>query len=209
LASYGAMPRVEEAILPLPSPRSLVPRTTQVKSAWISSSLRAIRDADLLDRYMSLLPEGYHDVVKNSAPSEWLDIDVAIVHYSACDKLEIANNVVVQLGHNAIKIGHGSPLSVVAKLASGAGASPWTLFGQLQRWWDKSWQGGAVGAFKLGPKEARLEVAGWPCAPFRYVRVGMRGVLSGAVELFCQKVYVQEIPELCTALSVGYRVSWV
>jgi hypothetical protein len=37
----------------------------------------------------------------------------------------------------------------------------------------------------------------------------MRGVIAGAVELFCSKVYVQEIPELCTALSVGYRVSWV
>lgn len=199
----------EEVILPLPSPRSLVPRVTQVKSAWIGASVRAVRQRDLFDRYLQLLPPQFHEVVKNTAPSEWLPVEIAIAHYNACDGLEILPPELVQLGYEAVRHGHGGPLQVTAKLASTAGATPWTLFNQLQRFWDRSWVGGAIGVSKLGPKEAKLEVVGFPLAQFRYVRLGMRGIIVGAAELFCQKVYVAELADLCTPLTLGYRVSWV
>jgi hypothetical protein len=203
------MPRAEEAIIPLPSPRSLVPRVTHVKSAWVGASLRSLRERDLLDRYFRMLPEGFHDAVKNTPPGEWLPLEVALAHYGALDRLEISVNDLVALGHAAIVHGHGTPISVSVKLAVGAGATPWTVLGQLQRFWDRSWLGGGVGAFKLGPKEARVEIVGWPVAQFRYTRVGMRGVIAGGLELFCQKIYVQEIADMCTPLTLGYRVSWV
>jgi hypothetical protein len=36
----------------------------------------------------------------------------------------------------------------------------------------------------------------------------MRGVLLGQSELFCKKAYVHEVKSLCSATTLGYRVSW-
>ena len=80
--------------------------------------------------------------------------------------------------------------------------------GMQHRLWTQVWRGGAVATFKLGPKEARVEIAGWPCSGISYCRLAMRGLLAGQTELFCRKAYVQELRPLCTNLTLGYRVAW-
>jgi hypothetical protein len=76
------------------------------------------------------------------------------------------------------------------------------------RLWSQVWVGGAVATFKLGPKEARVEIVGWPCSRITYCRIAMRGLLVGQTELFCSKAFAREIASLCTPTSLGYRVAW-
>lgn len=199
----------EETVLALPSPRSVVPRASRVKGAWIGSSVRGLRMRNLLDRYFEQLPVEYHETVRHSAPAEWLPIDVALAHYAACDALGLLPQEVVEIGVDVVRMLYSGPLTVSAKLASSAGATPWLLFSQFQRFWERSWTGGGIGVFKLGPKEGRMEVVGFPLAQYRYIRLGMRGILMGATELFCHKAYVKETPALCTPLTLGYRISWI
>ena len=90
-----------------------------------------------------------------------------------------------------------------------AGVTPWAEFVQTQRMWDKIWVGGGLAIFKLGEREARGEIVGWPCARVRYCRIAMRGVMLATVELFCRKAWVQEIPEHCSGTKLGYRMNWV
>ena len=200
--------RGEEVVVGLPSPRNLAPRTTHVRGGWLSSSLRTLREGGYYTRYMAALPEDHRATMSALAAGEWLPIEVAIAHYAACDRLDIPVNELVGIGTTAARYANHAVISVAAKLATGAGATPWTIYGQAQRLWDRTFMGGAVGVTKLGPKEMRLEVVGWPCAGYRHTRIGLRGVLTGVAEYFCTKAYAREIENLCTPLTLGYRLAW-
>jgi hypothetical protein len=75
-------------------------------------------------------------------------------------------------------------------------------------WWRRCWEGGEVSVVKLGPKEARVEIVGWPCAATTYCRVACRGMLAAIVDPFCSKAYVREDTARCGAMRLGYVVAW-
>jgi hypothetical protein len=94
------------------------------------------------------------------------------------------------------------------KLAAGTGVTPWTVFAQARRFWDRAFQGSGVSVSKLGPKEARMEIVGWPLARIEYTRVSFRGILVSLTRRFCTRVYVTEVAAMCTDTSAAYRAAW-
>jgi hypothetical protein len=198
-----------EVILPLPSPRSLVPKTTQVKGAWLASSVRSLRSAGCFDRYFEVVAPEYRELLRAPAASEWYPVEMMIAHYTAAEALDLPTEQIVEIGRNATAAAHHAVIDVAVKLVVASGATPWTAIQQLGRLWTRTFVGGGIGAAKLGPKEARIEMVQWPCCANRYVRAGIRGVALGLVETFCQKAYVHEIPEMLTPSSLGLRLSWV
>lgn len=198
----------EEIVLPFPIERELVPIASQFRSTWLSSSLKGIRERGLLEKYLVFLPSIHHEPILHSIVGVWLPIEVAHAHYEACDRLELSDDEIYAIGAEIAERVHGTVLHTAVRLAKGVGVTPWTILPQLQRLWDRIWVGGGVAAFKLGPKEARIEIVGWPCARFRYTRIAMRGVISSLVALFCTRIWVQEIPSQCTSLRLAYRLHW-
>lgn len=67
--------------------------------------------------------------------------------------------------------------------------------------------GGAV-VYKLGPKEARIEILGCALAPIPYFRVGLQGVLAGIAEMFSTRVYLRE-QRSNAPTTITFRASWV
>ncbi len=188
--------------------RDAVASVSQFRSAWLHSSIRSLRSQGLLDRYLALLPTTLHDAILGAPLGVWLPGHLSEAHYAACEKLELPASVQIAIGAEVAERVHGTILSIAVKLAHEAGATPWTVLSQFGKLWGYIWVGGAVGVFKLGPKEARLEVIGWPCAKFDYCKNGILGVSQGLIQLFCRKVYVREVPRLCTTTSLGYRIAW-
>jgi hypothetical protein len=66
----------------------------------------------------------------------------------------------------------------------------------------------AVGVWKTGPKDARVEVVGFPLARIRYIQVGVGGIARGALELVCKRAYVKHMPGESNPTGLVYRVSW-
>jgi hypothetical protein len=198
----------EEAIVPFAVTRGEVALVTEFRSAWLHSSLRSLRTHGLFDRYLAFLPAKLHDAVLGSAIGVWLPGDISVAHYAACEQLNVDASLQIAIGAEVAQRVHGTILSIAVKLVHEAGATPWTVLGQFGKLWGYIWVGGAVGVFKLGPKEARLEVVGWPCSKFAYCKNGILGVTQGLIQLFCRKVYVREVPKLCTSTSLGYRIAW-
>ena len=199
----------EEVLVQFPGGRrEHVPPTQRFRSTWLSSSLRSLRERNLLDRYLTILPAQHHEAVLNSIVGVWLPVEVAVAHYSACDALQIGVGEAVTIGREATNRVHGTVLSTFVRLAKGAGVTPWTVLVRLQELWGRIWLGGGVKVVKLGPKEARIEIASWPCAASGYCRAAMRGVIPGVTDLFCQKSYANEITPLTTKSSLGYLLSW-
>lgn len=204
------MAGAEEVLVPFPGgvSRTHVPPTTEFRSTWLSSSLRSIRERKLLESYLSHLPAEYHEPVLSTVVGVWLPSEIAVAHYEACDRLGLTEQEQVAIGADVGRHALGTVLSVAVSLAKGAGVTPWTILTRLPSVWQRIWIGGGVAIIKVGPKDARAEIGGWPCARVPYTRVALRGVISGLVGLFSEKAYVRELRPLCTQMTLAYRVSW-
>ena len=195
-------------ILALPAE---IPLATHVRSTWLASSLRTVRDVSGLPMaaYLELLSPEDSAAMLGLVPGQWLPIALAMAHYHACDRLPLSNEAKVAIGIGAARHAHQSFFGVVLRAAKASGVTPWTLAPQLGRVWKGSFMGSALGITKLGPKELRIEFVGWPCASVDYCRIATRGVLRGFFELFCQKAYVTEEPARRLAETMlSFRVSW-
>ena len=181
---------------------------TRFRSTWLASSLRSLRDHGFMDRYLANLPAQYHEPILTAVAGTWLPIEMGVAHYAACDALQLPNAEVIAIGREATTHVHGTVLSTFVRLARGAGVTPWTVLGRLHELWGRIWVGGGVAVAKLGPKEARIEIAAWPCATSIYCRTAMRGVIPAVADLFCQRSYANEIASLRTGTSLGFVLSW-
>ena len=198
-----------EIFLALPVPRAQVPLVKQFRSTWITVSLKSIRERGDLDRYLSHLAPAFRDEILNAVPGVWLPIDAVHAHYVACDALGYSDRAILDIGSGVGQHARGTVLGTAANFAMSTGVTPWTVMAQFQRFWERiASGGGAVEIRKLGPKEARIELVGWPCAEIRYVRVAMRGVLLGVFALFSRQAFMHEVPALCTKTTLGYRAQW-
>jgi hypothetical protein len=198
-----------EAIVPFDGPREVVQMASSLRSTWLTSSIKAIRERKLLERYLAVLPPEYHANILNSVVGVWLPIEVAMAHYGACESLGLSLEDQIAIGREVTTVTNRASYALALRLAKGVGVTPWLCFTMQKRLWKQTWRGGDVGTFKLGPKEALVEIIGWPCSRIVYVRRAMRGVLLGQTELFCKKAYVHEVSALNSATSLGYRVSWI
>lgn len=192
-------------IVPFPFPRERIPMGTHFRSTWITTSLDALKRRDLLRGYFERLDRRYRAVIEETVAATWLPADVAIAHYQAIDALGLPPE-------EQHKMGEEVPIRVYStfiKLARAAGATPWTAAAQLGRLWDRSWTGGGISVFKLGPKEGRIEIVGVPVCGIPYVRYAMRGSYKAAVSIFCNRAYVRDVARLCTSSTLGYEISWV
>jgi hypothetical protein len=193
---------------PLSTPAHRVAATRRFRSTWLCSSLAALRERGLFTRYLTFLPTEYHPVVAATLAGTWLPIEVAVAHYRACDQLELGSLEILSIGHEVTNRVHGSALRMVLTLAQGLGVTPWTALSRATSLWKRCWDGGEVSVTELGPKEARVAIAGWPCAGTNYCRVACRGMLTAVIAPFCGKAYVREEPRLCGSHTLGYVVAW-
>jgi hypothetical protein len=198
-----------EVFLPFSHERSRIPPATHIRSTLIASSVDALRSRGLLDEYRAHLDREHRDVLPNTVAGSWLPISHGIAHYEGCDRLRLTTGALLEIGENVTDRMRKSALSLAVKLAVGSGVTPWTIFLQGRRLWERSFRGGSsLGVFKLGPKEARLEIVAWPLARIEYNRVSFRGILRGLLLPFSTQTYVHELTPLCSATTSAYRVAW-
>jgi hypothetical protein len=197
-----------EVIVPFSRPKTELPLMTRMRSTWLTTSILTLKSTGLYERYLTKLPARHHDAILSNVAGGWITTDVAVAHYAACDALGLGEKEQLDLGREAGRRVHGSVLSTMVRLAKNSGVTPWSALALVDKLWSRSVEGGGIAVFKLGPKEARVELASFPCAAVPYCRIGFRGVGLGALELFSAAIYAREVPELCTATSLAYRVSW-
>ncbi|HEY2515428.1 MAG TPA: hypothetical protein VGI39_31385 [Polyangiaceae bacterium] len=198
-----------EVLVPLSVPRGTVPPVTLVRSTLLVSSLRSIRARGHFDRYLALLPSEHHDTIRSAIAGVWLSMELAVAHYQACDGLGLPAEEQVEIGREVGTAIQGTFLGTIVKMAKGAGVSPWALFAQYQKLWDRLLTGGGIEVTKVGPKEIVLECVNLSLVAIPYFRTAFRGVNIGGCELFSSKAYASEVPALSSATSLGIRVSWV
>jgi hypothetical protein len=199
----------EEVFLPFPGGSRLdLPLASRVKGAWLATSVRNMRVQGHYDRYVALLSAAHRETLLNVTVNGWYPLDPLLAHYDACDRLNLTANEIVEMSQRSTKHAQGGAIGVAARLATGAGVSPWTILAQFHKFWSRFFIGGGVAVFKLGPKEARVDVAQFPGCRYRHARIGMRGVVEGAVELFCTRAFTHDLPSMSSDTDASIRVAW-
>lgn len=180
----------------------------RVRTTLLSASLLTVKERGLLDAYLRQLPHEHHEFVLGVVAGDWAPIEVGIAHYAALDRLSIS---AADQYNNGLEVGsriQKGVLGTAARLAGGAGMTPWAGLEQLPRLWQRMIDGGGVAVYAIGPKDARIEFLDCSLARFAYCRNGWRGMCAGAMAAFCRKIFVNEIRELSNDNNFAMHVAW-
>jgi hypothetical protein len=195
----------EEVIVPFPVPRGELRPAASVRSTLIVSSLRSIRDHGRERDYLANLAHPWRDLPSTSA-GVWLPLDAAFAHYRACQALGFSAQEQVAIGREVGDRLHGTFLGTMVRAARGAGADPWIALTYSRRFHERVFDGGGLCVTKIGPKDARVEVAGNPLWSIPYLRNATRGLWQVGIELFCTRTYGVELSHDATSFKM--RFSW-
>jgi len=198
----------EIVILPFPSSRDLVPAVRRIRSGLLCSSIKSLRDHGYFDQYLAKLPQEHHARMLSLTAAEWIDPELAFHHYEAVDRIGMTVDEQERLGMQVAQHLQKGFLSVVLRLAIESGVTPWSVLERYQKLWERYFDGSAISVTKLGPKEARAELVGFPLARIGYVKAGVGGIMRGVTELVAKRVYVQRVANLSSDTTLAYRLSW-
>jgi hypothetical protein len=200
------LPSGVDVVAPFPESIQAV---RHVRSTILVASVDNLRHLGQFDAYLAHLPKQHHSVVLGSVAATWVPISEAFAHYAAIDALELPPLVQIGMGRRAMDRVAGTLLGTSLSVAKGAGVTPWTILPRVQRFWRRGYDGGGLAVFKLGPKEARIDVAEFSLCTIPFYRRALMGWVSGITELFCSKAYVHEKGSPHGAHSLSVRVQWV
>jgi hypothetical protein len=188
--------------------REDVQPVTAWRSTWVTSSLQTLRSRGLLERYMAVLPDEHRAAIPLTVPGVWLPIATARAHYQACDALGFSQSEARDLGLAVGDRAQGSILRTVVALVKGVGVDGWSLMDHVPRIWERGARGGAVAVYKVGPKEANVEVLGCELFEVPYFRAAFHGVVLGVLRLVTQRAYAHEKAGSSSSDFV-IRLQWV
>ncbi len=204
---WGSVTSLNAPALVLALPTTLVP-VRHARSTILLGSIAAIRQAGHFDRYAEALAPEHRDELLHAVAGTWIDVAVARSHYRACEALGLSPDEEVELGRAVFERTGDTMFGTVIRLAKGAGATPWTLLPHLQRFWERGYDGGGIAVWRLGPKEARIELNQCSLSEARYFRNAVRGLFGTVVQLFCTRAYMQEIPGARSPGCIALRAQW-
>jgi hypothetical protein len=197
-----------EVLFGFSRPRERVLAATKIRSTLLVSSQQSLRIRNAYDRYLHLVDPEHRAALAELVVGVWTPVDVATAHYNACDRLGFDTAELISIGHDVEARLRNSILLNLAHVARGVGVSPLTVISQAPKFWARTFVGSEVCAERLGPKDARFSIAGFPFAPIPYNRVTFRGILESLVAPFCQRAFVRDAPECKGPLSLGWHIAW-
>ena len=190
---------------------ALVRPCTQVRSTILLSSIQTLREAGYGERYDARMPERARERLCAVGAPSWLPIDLAWTHYATCNALGLSVDEVLAIGAKVDPV-HVSGVGLVLRAARAGGVTPWAVFDNAARYWQRMYDGGRLDVAREGPKDARLVVRGQPLVRFAYWRTGLRGIVLSLAQALSVRAYVHE--EMGRQHDAGlpwveFHVAWV
>jgi hypothetical protein len=197
-----------EVVASYPAPGKRSEPVRHVRSTIIASGIKALREHRRFDEYAAALDPAHRDVLVTTVAGAWLPVDLAVIHYRACDAIQLTHDETVAIGLEVGARAHESVLHTVKRIASGAGVTPWTLAAQYDRLYPRMFDGGAFRIVRLGPKDGVIEISHCPLADSAYFRSAFCGVNLAGMNLVSTKAYVR-LQSRPAPHAFAIRLSWV
>jgi hypothetical protein len=194
-----------ELVLAFPEP--IIP-LGKVRSTFVIGSIDTMRATGHYDSYVAQLAPADRDTLLAAVPATWLPVAIAAAHYRACDALGLPSSDAASRGRAALERLGGLVYGTAVQMAKQAGATPWIVLPALQRFWSRAYDGGGIAVYKLGPKDARIDLVACALCQVPYYRHALRGLLEGLTSLFAGKLYLREARQPAGPDSASYRAQW-
>lgn len=192
------------------APRHALDRTplaTHLRGTVLASSLSAIEGLGMRDDYFATLAPEHHDAIRGLVVNDWIPMALALAHYGALETMGLAGEVARDNGRKVADRVQKSYLATLVR-ALGVGITPWSILPRTQSVLDRLLLGSTVAVYKVGPKDARIEMHGIPIARYAYVRSGWSGMIEGGLDLVCRKSFVKDVSARRTETIACYLVTW-
>jgi hypothetical protein len=185
------------------------PSVTRVRSTLLSASLQGVRQMGWEKRYFSVLPAALHDEIRMLIAGVWIALDLAIAHYTACDRMELSPDEIREMGKAVSFRTQKTFVGTLGSVVAGAGATPWSIYTHSHRIWGRIFDGGDMVIYKVGPKDMDVVCVGCPLFTVRYFRRALTSYYAAIVSLVAKSVHCRELAERRGANEIALRISWV
>jgi hypothetical protein len=152
----------------------------------VHSSIAELQELGLHERYCSLVPSTSLERINALLGPGWMPIELVLDHYSACDRLGLSDELILECGQRAGE-NMGRAL-LVAGATHDADGSPWAFVGAYSRMGRRIHEGGSAQYVKIRPNTLQIEHYHNPLFSFHYYRVGHGGFLRKSLSSLGVKV---------------------
>jgi hypothetical protein len=198
-----------EKVIPLRYAANKIPPVTRVRSTLVRSSIRTVEQRGFLPAYMGHLPADVREMVLDVVPGNWVEIDVALAHYRAIDKLGLSVSEQLSMGGAVGNNVQGLLVGTLMRLARGVGLTPWSGVGQYVRIWDRLFLGGDLEVEKASEKEAIVTMHGLRLFSVPYFRVAIRGLQQAGLTAIWSYRRVTATELACSSTMLSCRLTWM
>jgi hypothetical protein len=160
-------------------------------------------------RYYDALPPALHHEIRALIAGVWLPVDLAVAHYTACDRMELSTDEIKEMGKAVSMRTQKTFVGTLGSVAAGAGATPWSIYIHGHRIWNRIFDGGDMVIYKLGPKDMDVVCSGCALFKIRYLRMAMTTYYSAIVNLVAKSVHCRELADASRENEISLRISWV
>lgn len=180
---------LREVVLACPDP---IKPLLHARSTILIGSISAIRASDRWDRYVAALSPKSRELLLHLVAGTWVPVDLALEHYLACDTLGFTTDEQVTNGRFTFDRAGATVFGTLSRMAREAGVTPWTVLPQMQRFWERGYDGGGIAVIKTGPKDCRIEARAIPLLRSPYYRTALRGLVWAVFDLFSKRTFLTE-----------------
>jgi hypothetical protein len=200
----------DDIILPFPEPPEKLGRLTHIRGSLLASSIQSLRARGLYDRYYELLAPTLRSAIVDSTAGEWLGLEYAVAHYTACNGLGLSPDEQRGMGRDVSRRINETFLGVVVKMARGVGVTPWVLLLRGNVLYSRVLRGGGLQVTKTATKEARIDIKGCLVMDIPYFRNALLGMYESSLELFAERVVLRALPgDSSPGTHIALRVHWI
>lgn len=188
------------------------PRVTELRGSLVVGALRLLKDGDHFDRYLTTVAPERRETVDFSLASSWISCDLASAYFTSIDNLQLSDSQINKMGERLGAHILDSLFATMLRTARNAGAETgvWFFMKQLDRVWNRVYQGGGFTLLQTGPKDAVLEVHGLSFADSRCFRMMHGSFMRGMTMLMTRVCLVKPVrAREPRADRYAISISWV
>lgn len=196
-----------EVVVGLPQ---VVPPAVSLRGTILSTSYSFVREAGLEHKYKQRVPALLASRLPVDVALNWYPMGLAMAHYTIMEELFPDPSVQIQNGRKSSEVTQNPHLKTIMRGLSSAGPlNPMSLLKRTPRLFERMVEGGGIGVWQTGPKDARVELVGFPMIRMSYVRNGWQGMFESGVNLISRRCFVRQDEASQRDDRMAFNISWV
>ena len=176
----------------------------------LASSISILRARRSEHEYFRALPPAHHEAIRSLVAQAWLPMELGVAHYQAMAVVFPETSDQLENGRLAAARAQNGYVQTIAKALHATGSADVTLgLKRIPGVIGRIILGGECEVSLAGPKDARIELRGFPILATAYVHNAWQGMFESSLGGFSRRIFVRQDLAYGRADRMALQVSWV